>query len=139
MMLARLALPHLSPYPVHRPLHLQRSSLESGEGGGHGRVRVVVSVNAQGNVASFRHCARGLSDLPRQRAAVGVAKDQAFCACIGRGPQYLQRVVRFFLVSVEEVFRVKKYASAYPDKVPDGVGNHGQVFFQRALQHRPYL
>ena len=81
------------------------------------------------------HRPHGRFDLPRQRAAVGVAQDDRFGAGhVGRA-QRRQRVGRVGLVAVEEVLGVVEDLAAVRPKVGYALADHRQVLVQGRLHH----
>ncbi len=78
-------------------------------------------------------------DLPRQRAAVGVAQHQEVGAARGGGPQGLERVLPVGLPAVEEVLGVVHQLPAGALQVAHAVLDHRQVLGERGLDHLAHV
>jgi hypothetical protein len=123
----RFALPHRSPSRSRCPGRgPRRPRCRAGSSPRRSRRR-------RGSAGRRRRAGRShqavddLGDVPRHRAAVGVAQHDALGAGLGRGGDDLTGVVVVAGVAVEEVLGVEEDALAEPPQVGDRVGHHGEV------------
>ena len=114
-----------------------RAASHGGQGVGHGQLTVVVRVDAQGHVLAQRvTCPIDDCDqIVRERAAVGVAQDDAGGPRVARSRDRGQGILAVGLEAVEEVLGVVEDAAAFSAQVGDRFGDHGQVLAARRLQH----
>ena len=121
---------------VDRPLHLGCAFDHRHQRIRYGTAAVVVRVdtNLRGGQV-LAHGARRGGDFVRQPSAVGLAKDQAFRACLVRSLQYGQRVSVVLEVAVEEMLRIQKHATTLGLQVRHGLLHNLEVLVQRDAEY----
>ena len=120
--------------PVDRALHLHGPADHAGDGVGDATARVVVQVHADTAVDVGHDGLHRLLHVVRQRAAVGVAQDQALGAGHGRGLEHSQRELGVVLVAVEEVLGVEEHPTPLSHEVLDRVGHHRDALVERRAE-----
>ena len=121
---------------VERPLHVAGAAGDGRHRVGDGAARVVVAVDADGDVGADvgDDGGRHRFDLVRERAAVGVAQDDVAGAVDDGRLEGAQRELGIGLVAVEEVLHVDEDEAAGVAQVAHRVGDHRLAFVERRLQ-----
>ena len=114
--------------PVDRSLDLGRAHFDRRQGVCHGKVRVIMGVNSEGNIGKSlpdRFYA-GL-DSTRKRPSVGVAQDDAFSAGLHRLCDGCEGEFGIGVKSIEEMFRVVEHGFALLPQKADTVRDELKV------------
>jgi hypothetical protein len=127
---SEVAIPRALPVPIHRPLDLQCTLLNSGDGIGNSKSAIVVGVDPDlGFGEAGSNGAYNGGDFRRKASSVGVAKDEVIGSSLGGGFQSTEGVIVVGGETVKEVFSIVDGFTAFFFEEGDGIRDHTEIFY----------
>jgi len=113
---------------------MDNARADGSEGVGDGHLRVVVTVNAEGDINLLRDCFYNIFDFVRETAAVCITQNEAVRFTCRRCAQRLHRVFPVVFIPVKEMFRVVDKGIRFGLEIAQRRVNNLKILFERNIQ-----